>query len=88
LDHHLFLKISKNPNNLYLDLLFKPLVKHLEILKYNLNFFLGYNYTVKPLTLTPLPGAFGGFITIVLPECTLSPSRNTLIWFTTRCSLS
>ena len=70
----------QNSNNLHLDLLFKFLVKDIEILEYYLNSFLGCNHIVKLLTLSPLPGAFGGFIAIawatrVLPECTLSFSQ-------------
>jgi len=49
-------KIRKNPNNLYLDLLFKPLTKQLEILNYYLNSFFDCNHIMKLLTLPPFPG--------------------------------
>jgi len=53
LDHHLLLKIRQNPKNLYLDLLFKPLAKYLDILDYYLDSDLGCNCTMKPLSLAP-----------------------------------
>ena len=40
LDHHLLLNTRQNPNNLHLHLLFKSLVKHVEILDYYLGSFL------------------------------------------------
>ena len=64
-----FLKTRQFHNYFDLDLLFKPLIKHLKILKLYLDSFVDCNRTLKLLTLAPSPWDFGW-----LPSW-LGPSR-------------